>query len=914
VIASAIVFLALLTLAMAQSAAPRVQLRGTVVDPQGMPVPNAEVVARNADFGERKTTTDDAGNFIFPFLSAGTYTVSASAPGMVLKKPARVVLAVGSAAQLTLQLGLKAGTQSTTVTAAGGTQEGQTLPPAMNKQSAVTSNTIAGLTVTYLPNRNRDFAQFQQLASGAVEDPQGGTAILGQRSMYSAASVDGAELTDVLTGGQRSSGDGELFFPQTAVREFQVMKTGAPAEVGGTNAGFVNIATKEGANKPRFEAFYIGRPAAFTSHDAFGRELDNVQNEFGGSVGGPIRKNQAFFFVGFEQDFLRIPAWTQFAAQAPGTAVPAALTALEHENVEHSSPTALFLRGDWLLPKQNTLTLQGNFNRIHADTLMDPSTRTLSAPEQPRDESGHSTWLRANLTSVISPQLVNQLLVQWARDTRRWDPVSTAPEQEILGFGTLGGDARGLERYGLKRGQVSEDVSLTRGSSTLTFGANYFDAPIDYFGVENVNGRQDFNSLAAFLANTPRRTQQTFILGDPRMRGSVGHFGTHMSGRFDVLPTLTITAGVRFDAQWNPQPPATHVPDDLTQWQPRLGVAWNPRPRTVVRLSSGLYDAPTPALLFSRLFSENRQDAVLADLIPTLSPSRVFTIDRDFRNPRSFQAAATVEQEINAKLTASLGYARNSTWNLPRLADRNLNVPTIDATGMPIFPVTLLDTSIGQLLTYESRAHASFDGLLATANLQLPKRSSLAFNYTLSRTRDDHPLDAARDVTALLNPFVPSLDAGYSSLDARHSFNVSGVVNLPAGFKVNPIIIARSGLPYTPVIGFDTQNDLDDRNDRAIINGHIAERNSLRQPAFFNLDLRFVKDFTLKGEGRHLDLFLDVLNVTGATNRNFGPDAVGAFGNSAFPVFTAGQPLFAPRTSSLGGARQVQFTARLVAF
>lgn len=884
-----------------------------------MPVPNAEVVARNADFGERKTTTDDSGSFIFPFLAPGTYTVSASAPGMVFKKPARVVLTVGSDARLTLQLGLKASAQSTTVTAVGGTQEGQTLPPAMNKQSAVTSNTVAGLTVTYLPNRNPDFAQFQQLASGAVEDPQGGTSILGQRSTYSTASVDGADLTDVLNGGQRGSGGGELFFPQTAVREFQVMKTGAPAEVGGTNAGFVNIATKEGANKPRFEAFYIGRPAAFTSHDAFGHELDNVQNEFGGSVGGPIKKNKAFFFVSFEQDFLRIPTWTQFAAQAPGTAVPASLTSLQRENVEHSSPTALFLRGDWLLPKQNTLTVQGNFNRIAADTISDNSTRTLAAPEHVRDETGHSAWLRANLTSIINPKLVNQLLGQWARDTRRFDPLSTAPEQNILGFGTLGGDARGLERYGLKRGQLSEDVSITRGTATISAGASYFDSPIDYFNVEAANGRQYFNSLAAFLANTPRRTQKAFILGGPRMRGSLRHFGTHISGRFDALPTLTITAGIRFDAQWNPHPRSAEINNDLAQWQPRLGIAWNPRSRTVVRLSSGLYDAPTPALLFSHLFSEDRsrvivQDSAFSSASAVLIAGRVFTIDPDFRNPRSFQTAATIEQEINAKLTVSVGYARNSTWALPRLANRNLNAPSFDAAGMPIFSTVRPQFLIGQLLTYESRAHSSFDGLLATANLQLPKRSSLAFNYTLSRTRDDHPLDTPRDVRSLLDPFDPSLDAGHSSLDARHSFNLSGVVNLPAGFKVNPILMARSGLPYTPVIGFDTQNDRDDWNDRAIINGRVAERNSLRQPAFFNLDLRFVKDLTLKGEGRHLDLFLDVLNVTGATNRSFGPDAASAFGNSPFPVFTAGQPLFAPRTSSLGGARQVQFTARLVAF
>ena len=79
-------------------------------------------------------------------------------------------------------------------------------------------------------------------------------------------------------------------------------------------------------------------------------------------------------------------------------------------------------------------------------------------------------------------------------------------------------------------------------------------------------------------------------------------------------------------------------------------------------------------------------------------------------------------------------------------------------------------------------------------------------------------------------------------------------------------------MPYTPVIGFDTQNDGNDWNDRAIVNNKVVARNSARQPAFFNLDLRFVKDFALRGEGRHLDLFMDIFNITGAGNRNFGPE------------------------------------------
>jgi len=134
------------------------------------------------------------------------------------------------------------------------------------------------------------------------------------------------------------------------------------------------------------------------------------------------------------------------------------------------------------------------------------------------------------------------------------------------------------------------------------------------------------------------------------------------------------------------------------------------------------------------------------------------------------------------------------------------------------------------------------------------------------------------------------------------------------GFKFNPILVARSGLPYTPIIGFDTQNDGNDWNDRALLNGTVAARNALRQPAFFNLDIRFVKDFTLRGEGHHLDLFMDIFNITGAGNRNFGPQAVSLFGTSAAPVFSAGQALFAPDTNHFGSTRQVQFTARITAF
>jgi len=919
----------------AQSSASRVQLRGIVVDAQGLPVASANVTAKNTDFGDpRAVVTDASGNFYFNALAAGTYMLSAQGSGLATKKPVRVQITVGSSQQVRLTLTPTAVSSSTTVTARGATVEGNTLAPAVNKQDPKNSNTIAGLTVTYLPNRNRDFTQFQQLASGAVEDSQGNTSILGQTSTYLTASIDGAEINDPLFGGQAGGTRDHFFLPQVVIREFQIVKSGATAEVGGTSAGFMNIASKEGNNKFRGEAFYIGRPPAFTSHDPFGNELDNLQNEFGGSISGPIRKDKAFFLVGFEQDFLRIPSWTQFAPQAPGVVVPASLQSFEVQTRERTHPSALFARVDFVLPKQNTLAVQTNFNRADSTGILSTSTRTLATADHSRNQSGHSTWLRANLSSVLNNSTVNQLLAHWSRETFRSTPASGSVEDVINGFGVLGGASDANDRYGLKRYQVNEDLSLTHGTSAFNVGVGYIGSPIDYSGVEFLNGQRDFNSLQDYLAGSLRRFRQAFILGDPRMRGTVQRFGTYATARFELSPNLTVNAGLRVDMQWNPEADHASLPDDVDQWQPRLGIAWNPRSSLVIRASAGIYDAATPAVMFSRVFSENGTNVIVADsyfdsLLPALVgassshqltmlpgaifPSRVFSVERAFRNPRSFQYALNIEKELNRSASLVTGYVGNSTWALPRLVDANLPTPSLTAGGLPVFgprPNPL----VGQLLTYESRAHSSYDGWLTTLNVQLPKRSSLAANYTLSRTRDDDPLYSPSSEMTSLDPFHPRLDEGYSTLDDRHIFTLSGVINLPAGFKCNPLLIARSGLPYTPVVGFDQQSDANDWNDRALINGLVAPRHSFRQPAFFSLDLRFVKDFTLKGEGHHLDLFLDVLNVAGSGNRNFGADALSVFGTPSSPVFSAGQALFAPNNARMGGARQVQFTARIVAF
>jgi hypothetical protein len=123
------------------------------------------------------------------------------------------------------------------------------------------------------------------------------------------------------------------------------------------------------------------------------------------------------------------------------------------------------------------------------------------------------------------------------------------------------------------------------------------------------------------------------------------------------------------------------------------------------------------------------------------------------------------------------------------------------------------------------------------------------------------------------------------------------------------VVIARSGFPYTAVIGSDTQNDGNDFNDRAIINGQVSGRNAFRQPSFFDLDLRLAKSLPFGGH-RRLEISVDVMNATRASNFNFGADAVSTFGTVSAPVASAGQATYAPSTARFGGPRQVQLGAR----
>src|SRR5438093_13676607 len=132
---------------------------------------------------------------------------------------------------------------------------------------------------------------------------------------------------------------------------------------------------------------------------------------------------------------------------------------------------------------------------------------------------------------------------------------------------------------------------------------------------------------------------------------------------------------------------------------------------------------------------------------------RVFGFDPNFINPRSLQESGTVEQLLGDNVTLSLSYVHSSTTNLQRRLDRNLFRPTIDATGMPIFPTTRPDPTIGALSVNESTARSRYDGLAVSLTRRLATHYQLQANYALSRNMDDDSNEHLFRRETALDPF-----------------------------------------------------------------------------------------------------------------------------------------------------------------
>jgi hypothetical protein len=509
--------------AHAQAQATTGVIRGTVTDSAGGALAGASVTLRNAETNaERVLTTNQDGVYVATLLRVGTYDVTARALGFQQTKRSGLTLRLGETLEQSFALVPQA-VQLQEITVAG--------EPAVDVTRSESATRLGVEAVEGLPNNGRNIFNFTTLTPNVaiVQGPDGDEiSIGGQKGIHNNVSVDGADFNNPFFGEQRGGQRPAFTFNLDAVQDFVVVADGANAEFGRSSGGFVNVITKSGTNQFHGSAHYFGKYDAlsadythtFANGSASGFTPDFTQHQFGATLGGPIARDRAFFFLAYDQqeysdtkqtDRLGLidPALVAFTDTAFGGALRNDFGPISRTNDANAFLGKLDFR---LSPKHNA-TLKYNYTRSSQQNGtfdVDSWGRSANALEQ-----DHSHAVNGSLTSLFSSSLSNELRFQWAREDRPRpydgpiNPVTSRPFPDTdIGF--LGPDGFASYRVGMPffiplqtaydfRFQVLDNVSLLRGNHLFKLGAEWNRTGVNQTFLGFGNGRMAFTSVNGFL-------------------------------------------------------------------------------------------------------------------------------------------------------------------------------------------------------------------------------------------------------------------------------------------------------------------------------------------------------------------------------------------------------------------------------
>jgi hypothetical protein len=288
---------------------------GTVTDSTGAVVPDAKVTIRNTGTGITQTTqSGKTGEYLFSHLQIGTYKLTVEAKGFKTSTTTGVTLAVGDRARMDAKL--EVGSQVETVEVESVTA------PALQTDSSEMSTLISTTAVADLPLNGRNITNLVQLSAGVTEGTSNALssgASFQDRRQTSSFSANGQndflnnQMVDGMDNNERAIGTQIIKPSIDAIDQVKVLTNLFPAEYGRTEGGVINVITKSGTNKIHGTLFeYLRNDVLNTTPYSFTagvKKGELRQNQFGGSVGGPILKNKAFFFSDYE-GFRQVTATT----------------------------------------------------------------------------------------------------------------------------------------------------------------------------------------------------------------------------------------------------------------------------------------------------------------------------------------------------------------------------------------------------------------------------------------------------------------------------------------------------------------------------------------------------------------------------------------------------------------------------
>jgi hypothetical protein len=605
----------------------------------GQPLPGVEVTARQPETGLRRATlANNDGHFVFPSLPAGVYEIHAETAGFRPLTHTGIRLSV--AETLSLDLSMELGTLEQAITVVG-------RQPLINTRTSELSYLVNEESIRLLPLNGRNYTDLALLQPGVIAFPHrdGGSVVAhglamsvnGQDPRSNVYLLDGTPQND-FTNGPAGSAAGTALGMET-IREFRVETNAYSAEFGRNSGGQINALTKSGANDPHGSLYSFHRNDQMDARNFFDPSVrpEFKRNQFGGSIGGPIVRDRAFFFAGYEALRERlgrtisavVPDANAHLGLIPDPANPARLL-----NVGVSPDIRPYLneyplpngpsRGQGLGLFTHTFNqgLRQDFGQIRYDQNLssgsqlfvrytaDDAAQRLPTdfPQFPRSFLSRNQFLTAEHTLVVSPRALNTLRAGFSR-TRVGQDVeantATRLDPFVPGRGLPGNiDIGGASRWGP---QTSVNVKLTQnvfgvednfssiaGRHSLKFGGlaeRYQDNMVNpTFAL----GIHTFADLRAFLENRPLRFLGLAPTGALDRYWRFTLFGFYIQDNVIATPRLTLNLGLRYE--FSTQPLDIHGRDSALpnlldpaptagplyrnptkkNISPRFGFAWDP--------------------------------------------------------------------------------------------------------------------------------------------------------------------------------------------------------------------------------------------------------------------------------------------------------------------------------------------------
>jgi hypothetical protein len=929
----------------AQETVNQAAVGGRVLDPQEAAVPGALVSVRQTDTNvTAEAVTDAEGRFRFPYLRIGPYELRVRMDGF--REHARALtLSAGSAFDLTVALEV-AGVETTVTVIAEA--------PLLETARSQIAGTVPRAEVQSLPMNGRNFLDLALLVPGVSPTntnstqlfaetsavPGQGLSIASQRNLSNTFVVDGLSAND------DAAGLSGITFGVDAIEQFQVVTGGGQAELGRALGGQISVVTRSGTNTMSGSLYGFFRDDTFNGKNALtGTKLPMEQQQFGFSLGGPVRRNRTFYFTNVERKLLDqtgVVSITQANVDAinarlveagyPGQPVATGI----YPNPVHS--TNVLSKIDHQLSGADQLSIRYALYKVTSSNAR--GVGNLNAPSGSTGLDNIDQSLAVSNVLTLGSNTVNETRAQIVRgDLKAFSTDLIGPQVTISGVATFGTFGSSPTRRENTMFQLVNNLSHRAGDHSLRAGIDflYNDDTITF--LRSFRGAYTFSSLANFQSGNYSGYAQTF--GNPVINQKNPNLGFYAQDEWRAGSQLTLNLGLRYDLQF-----LQTVNTDTNNVSPRLGFAWSPGESQglVFRGSAGIFfdRVPLRALANALMSAGNTTDVtqlrqpqvtgiqptqagapVFPNILPDRLPSSALvspqTLDRNLQNAHSKQANVEVEKALGGRQVLSVAYQYFRGDNL--LMAVNKNVPTCVAAGSNNGcrpnPTYMNNNE------YVAMGDSNYHGLHASYVLRALDWSSVRVSYTLSKSMNNlgeaffsQPTDATNVMK----------DWGRSDNDQRHRLVLSVSANSPMtpaanawerfthGFQVSTMVQYYSALPFNIVTGL---NSLQGTPGRPFANGstqtanfdvravEFIPRNAGNGSNFFTASLRLSRTFQLAGRTR-IEGLLEVFNLTNRVNpvtrnNSFGGGSYPSNPSASFNTVTA-----------VGDPRVLQFGLRLL--